>query len=382
MEFWNDSTKGKRKILVIPNITNSRKIEADSFIAVLSNHIEKLGDDFYWHVPVPEPVKRLAGFKNVQQHIIQMSGNMIWMRNNLPIDLIKLMHFADGLDYDVVYSHLPDWQVGRFTNKPIIGYCHWWEFTFSNGISNLNRWLNFENEILGTLQMERLYVNTLTQKKSVLEEAKRFFNNNIIQRLDTIIQPFYLATEATKIVDEPKFSNQKLIVFNHRLAEYKGWPKFYKFLTKYRQKRQDFKLWVSQSGVDGTRFEENWIITDYKAKEEYLNYLYNCRVCVTPIESHHGWSLSATDAMTKGCPVIFGECDNYREINPNGLFYNNDSELEAILDKLLDDDEYQWAQGKQCIDRATELSSANVFNELKILLLDEQLKPKNYKDII
>ena len=379
MEFWNNPVEGKRKILVIPNITNSRKIEADSFIAVLANHIEKLGDDFYWHVPVPEPVKKLANYPNVQQHIIEMSGNMIWMRNNLPLDLIKLMHFQTGLDYDVVYSHLPDWHIGRFTNRPIIGYCHWWEFTFSNGISNLNRWLNFENEVLGTLQMERLYVNTLTQKKSVLSEAKRYFNDDIIAKLDNIIQPFYLATEASKIVDEPKFANEKLIVFNHRLAEYKGWPKFYKFLTKYRTKRQDFKLWVSQSGIDGTRFEEPWIITEYKAKEEYLNHLYNCRVCVTPVESHHGWSLSATDAMTKGCPVIFGECENYREINPNGLFYNNDSELETILDKLLDDDEYQWAQGKQCLDRAIDLSSTKVFDELKSLLLDDQLKPKNYK---
>lgn len=380
MEFWNDPIKGKRKVLVIPNITNSRKIEADSFIAVLANHIEKLGDDFYWHVPVPEPVKKLANYPNVQQHIIQMSGNMIWMRNNLPLDLIKLMHFSDGLDYDVVYSHLPDWHVGRFTNRPVIGYCHWWEFTFSNGISNLNRWLNFENEVLGTLQMERLYVNTLTQKKSVLSEAKRYFNDDIIAKLDNIIQPFYLATEANKIVDEPKFGNEKLIVFNHRLAEYKGWPKFYKFLTKYRTKRQDFKLWVSQSGIDGTRFEEPWIITEYKAKEEYLNHLYNCRVCVTPIESHHGWSLSATDAMTKGCPVIFGECENYREINPDGLFYSNDAELEMLLDKMLDDDEYQWVKGKQCLDRAIDLSSTKVFDELKALLLDEQLKPKNYKE--
>lgn len=381
MKFWSNPTDGKRKILVIPNITNSRKIEADSFIDVLHNHIEKLGDEFFWHIPLPEPVKRLAKFENVQQHIIQMSGNMIWMRNNLPLDLIKLMHFQSGLDYDVVYSHLPDWPVGRFTNKPIVGYCHWWEFTFSNGISNLNRWLNFEHEILGTLQMERLYVNTFTQKQSVMREAGRFFNDNILMKLDDIIQPFYLNTDANTLVQAPTPFNKKAIVFNHRLADYKGWPKFYKFLKKYREKRQDFVLWVSQAGVDGSRFDESWIISDYKPKEDYLNALSNFRVCVTPVEHHHGWSLSATDAMTKGCPVLFGECDNYREINPNGMFYNNDAELEEMLDKLLDDDDYQFGQAQQCLGRAYELSDTGHFNELKALLLDADLKPKNYKDI-
>jgi phosphoribosyl 1,2-cyclic phosphodiesterase len=118
-----------------------------------------------------------------------------------------------------------------------------------------------------------------------------------------------------------------------------------------------------------------------KPKEDYLNALSNFRVCVTPVEHHHGWSLSATDAMTKGCPVLFGECDNYREINPNGLFYNNDVELEEMLDKLLDDDDYQFAAAQQCLGRAYELSDTGHFNELKSLLLDADLKPKNYKDI-
>jgi glycosyltransferase involved in cell wall biosynthesis len=381
MQFWENTLENKRKVLVIPNITNSRNIETDSFIDVLINHIQKLGDEFYWHVPVPAAVKRLSALPNVQQHIIDMSGNMVWMRNNLPLDIIKLLSFKYDLEYDVIYSHLPDWPVGRYAQTPIIGYAHWWEMTSCNGISNMNRWLNFEQEVLGALQMNRLFINTLEQKQAVLKEAQRYFNDNIIKRLDEIIQPFYLTTNPEDIADDAKFGNEKLIVFPHRVTEYKGWPKLYAFLKKYREWRQDFKVWIPQAKNDNKAFEENWILTDSKPKSEYLETLRHCRVCITPTQSHHGWSLASTDAMSKGCPVLFGECGNYKEIYPNGLFYSTNPELAALLDKLLDDNEYQWAEGKKSLDRAIELTQSNGYSELKDLLLNNNLKPINYKDI-
>ena len=53
MNFWEAIDYNKaRKVLVIPNITNSSNIEKDSFIDVIHNHIkalEKYGE-YFWHV--------------------------------------------------------------------------------------------------------------------------------------------------------------------------------------------------------------------------------------------------------------------------------------------------------------------------------------------
>ena len=78
-----------RSILVIPNITNSKNPEMDSFFDVLNQQITNLGNDFFWYVPVIKPVKILSDKPNVKQIPINLSGNMFHMRVSFPIDVIK-----------------------------------------------------------------------------------------------------------------------------------------------------------------------------------------------------------------------------------------------------------------------------------------------------
>jgi glycosyltransferase involved in cell wall biosynthesis len=333
-----------------------------------------LGDDFYWHVPLPEPVSRLNQFNNVNQIMISMSGNMFHMRVNFPLDIIKLLQYPIlnpnqkhkfNIPYDVVYSHLPDWSVKRFTNKKIIGYSHWWEMDICNSISNMNNHLNFEHEILGALQMDTLYVNTAAQKDVVIEKAKLYFNDSQIKRLEDIIQPFYLSVDKKNILDNIETEYKKIIVFNHRCAEYKGYPKFMKHMREYRKQRDDFVLWITQAQKFGETFTEEWIRDDYFSKENYFDKLSKCAVVVTPYETHFGWSISATDAMMRGCPVIFEECPNYREIDNNAPFYNNKEEMFALLDKMLDDKQYRNDCAISGLNRAVELSETTQFTELR-----------------
>jgi glycosyltransferase involved in cell wall biosynthesis len=382
MEFW-DTKSGipqphQRKVMVIPNITNSKNLEADSFIDVIFNHITELGDDFFWYIPLPEHVKRLDYFDNVEQIIISMSGNMFHMRVNFPLDIINLLQFSTMhpndttakwyRDYDVVYSHLPDWSVRRYTptKKNIIGYCHWWEMPICNGKSNMNNHLNFEHEILGALQMETLYVNTVAQKDVVIEQASEYFNQKQLSKLQHIIQPFYLSIPKKEVIEAPLSDYSKVIVFNHRCAEYKGYPKFMKWMREYRNRRTDFKLWITQAKKFSETFSEDWILDTYFSKADYFKALQKCAVVVTPYETHFGWSLSATDAMMKGTPVIFEECPNYREINIDAPFYGKDNkeEMFSLLDKMLDDSEYRMKQAYQALKRANELANTKQFEEL------------------
>ena len=212
--FWDAIDINKcRKVLVIPNITNSANIEKDSFVDVIYNHINALKSlgDFYWHIMLPTPVAKL-NLDTVKQHIVDISGDMIHMRVTFPRKAINLLQ---ELEYDVIYSHLPDWyMVKRYTDKPIIGYTHWWEMKSCNAEDRKNRQRNIVPELLGVLGMEVCYLNTQDQKNRVLDEAREWFNDAKIQELDRILQVWHLGVPAGKIIDQPT-DKEKIIVFNH-----------------------------------------------------------------------------------------------------------------------------------------------------------------------
>lgn len=357
--FWDTIDLSKcRKVLVIPNITNSANIEKDSFVDVIYNHINALKSygDYYWHIILPEPVAKL-NLDNVKQHIVEISGDMIHMRVTFPRKAINLLQ---ELEYDVVYSHLPDWyMVKRYTEKPIIGYAHWWEMKSCNAEDRKNRFRNIPAEIMGALQMEVCYLNTQDQKNRVIEEAKEWFNDEKIQKLNEVLQVWHLGVPKDKIVQNCPSEKDKVIVFNHRAAAYKGYPQFIELMKEYRERRQDFTVWVPQ--LDG-KPEYPWIDNTKAPKHEYYARLQRCLVGIQMRQSNYGWSVAATDCMMNGTPMIFQESDCYREIDPSGLFFKYKKDLFSILDSLLDDKEYRINHSIRSIERAKQLNE----NELKM----------------
>ena len=64
------------------------------------------------------------------------------------------------------------------------------------------------------------------QKNRVLEEAKETFNDEFVKKLDGILKVWNLGVDQSKIVETPSDTKRNIIVFNHRAAAYKGYPKF------------------------------------------------------------------------------------------------------------------------------------------------------------
>jgi hypothetical protein len=366
MTFWDSiDINNCRKVLVIPNITNSANIEKDSFVDVIYNHINALKEygDYYWHIILPEPVAKL-NLDNVKQHIVQISGDMIHMRVTFPRKAITLLQ---ELDYDVIYSHLPDWfMVKRYTDKPIIGYSHWWEMKTCNAEDRKNHQRNIVPELLGVLGMEVCYLNTQDQKNRVLNEAREWFTDEKIQQLDKILQVWNLGAPKDKIVESCPSHKDKIIVFNHRAAAYKGYPQFIELMKEYRKQRDDFTVWVPQ--LDGTP-EEPWIDNTKVPKHEYYERLQRCSVGVQMRQSNYGWSVAAVDCMMNGTPMIFQESDCYREIDPDGIFFKYKKDLFVALDKFLDDNIFRYEQATRSIDRVNELQ----LNDTRMI---EQLNDK------
>ena len=361
MSFWETKVdyKDARKVLVIPNITNASNIEKDSFVDVLYNHIialDKVGQ-YFFNVILPKPVRKL-NLENVKQHIAPFSGDMMNQRAFPPLDLIKIMK---DVEYDVIYSHLPDWvQTGRYKNSidtKIIGYCHWWESKTANGIDRRPgkaKWLWLPIELLGVHQMDTCYVNTQDQKSRILEQAKDIFNDEFIKELDNILVVWNLGLPNKLIVKKPSTQKRKVIVFNHRAAAYKGYPKFLELMREYRKRRDDFVVWVPQ--LNG-QSPESWIDNSKAPKHEYYQRLQDTMVGIQMRQTNYGWSVSGTDCMMNGTPMVWQESDCYREIDPNGLFWNKKVDFFNILDKILDNDDYRNELELKAIERAHELST-------------------------
>ena len=349
--FWDTVDISKsRKVLVIPNITNSANIEKDSFVDVIYNHINALKEhgDYYWHIILPKPVAKL-NLDNVKQHIVEFSGDMIHMRVTFPRKVINLLQ---EIEYDVVYSHLPDWyMVKRYTDKDIVGYAHWWEMKSCNAEDRKNRQRNIVAELLGVLGMKVCYLNTQDQKNRVLDEAREWFNNDKVTELDKILQVWHLGVPKGKIIETP-IEKEKIIVFNHRAAAYKGYPHFIELMKEYRKQRQDFVVWVPQ--LEG-KPEESWIDNTRVPKHEYYERLQRCTVGIQMRQTNYGWSVAATDCMMNGTSMIFQESDCYREIDPNGMFFKYKKDLFNVLDKFLDDSVFRHNEGQRSIERVKKL---------------------------
>jgi hypothetical protein len=353
--FWENG-RGHQTILVVPNYTFSEDIEKDSFVDVLYSQIKAL-EGASWILPVPKGkgISKLNLF-NVRQVEINMSGNMIWMRSNLPLDMIKLLK---NEQYNVIYSHLPDWHISRFTNMPIVGYAHWFEMEGVNGLSWLNRSLNFGHEMINLLDYKVCFLNTHQQKEMVLANARKIFNDDVVGKLDKILQVMHLGVDKKWIVNDPTYPYEKIIVFNHRTETYKGWPRFYDWMKKYREHRQDFKVWapllykpVSESWIDKTKYP----------KEQYYEMLTKCAVGVQPKQLHGGWSVSATDCMMRGCPMLFEEQDCFREIDDRAIMFKSYKQLERCLDYYLDDYRHRAEFSEWGIEAAHKLTNNSLYN--------------------
>jgi len=361
MSFWEAiDYKNARKVLVIPNITNSSNIEKDSFIDVIYNHIQALQKygEYYFNVLVPKgKVTKKLNLPNVKQIEVHIPGDMMNQRAFPSSDLINILK---NTEYDVIYSHLPDWpQVGRYKNDintKIIGYCHWWEMKSCNGIDRRPgkaKWMWLPIELLGVSQMETCYLNTQDQKNRVLNEAKEVFCDTFVKKLDSILKVWNLGVEKSKIIEKPSDDKRKIIVFNHRPAGYKGYPEFIKLMEEYRTRRDDFVVWVPQ--LTG-KVSHSWIDNSKSPKHEYYQRLQDCMVGIQMRQSNYGWSVSGTDCLMNGTPMVWQESDCYKEIDPNGLFWNKKKDFFNILDKILDDDNYRRELELKAIQRAHELS--------------------------
>ncbi len=335
----------KYKILVYPNITYLKDLEKDSFVVVLGNiirELNKIRNDLHFTIIVPEFVNSLK-FSNTEQLPLKNAflGYPNSMRMDFPFqDVFKAIDWKSS-DYDIVYSHLPE-HTGNLkcllentTNiRPsFMGYTHWTEL---KEITNYHYKTGLSYNITGLLEMEKCGVNTQAQKDLIIKNAKEYFNDDVISKLDNILEPHYLGWETPKY--KKQTTDKKIIVYNHRPHTYKNYPWFLEQMDKLWEQRQDFEVWVPLA----EKKQKDYMTVEKFDRVGYFSKLSSCVVGVCCKQKYEGWAVSATDGMSVGVPYMFSDDDSYHELaDYAGIYYTDSDSFLKLMNTVLDDNDFR-----------------------------------------
>ena len=328
----------KYKILVYPNITFLKDLEKDSYVVVLGNiirELNKIRDDLFFTIVSPSHINSLD-FENTEQIIAPQISYPNSMRMAFPYKEVFAGLKWKESDYDIVYSHLPE-HTGNLKNllynstniSPVfIGYTHWTEF---KEITNYEYQVGLAYNIVGLLQMSECGINTQAQKNLVLKNAKEYFNDDVVSKLDRILQPQYLGWEIPKY--EKQTTDKNIIVYNHRPHTYKNYPWFLEQMDRLWKKRKDFEVWVPLAESR----EREYITNEKFDRVGYFSKLSSCLVGVCCRQKYEGWAVSATDGMSVGVPYLFSDDMSYHELADGaGIYYKDGDDLITKIEELID----------------------------------------------
>ena len=336
------------RVLVIPNYTNFgqvKDINRDSFLLVFKSFLDntQIGKEWEWVLPYPG-----GGMHNHPGIINTFEYPNVTMLQMDPIDCFpakmrvdyphkffeKTIEKYEG-EFNLVWSHLPEWtnlyKISRIYNKlqPIIWYCHWSEIPENGARTENSFWTN----IRGILQMEVCGVNSNYQKSVILKNAAKDFQPHIVEKLDKIIQPWYLGCDSAT---PSNGYDDKTIVFNHREGVYTGSKWFWETMDELWKERQYFKVYTTLKEM-GKSYTKYIGAADRKV---YLNQLSKAHFGVGTFQGYSAWSMSTTDGFSVGVPYLLPNDFCYPEMvgNDYPLLYNGKKEFKEMVIKLLDGD--------------------------------------------
>ena len=362
------------RVLVIPNYTNFgqvKDINRDSFLLVFKSFLDntQIGKEWEWVLPYPGGgMHNHPGIINTFEYpnvtMLQMDPLDCFpakMRVDYPHKFFEKTIEKYNGEFNLVWSHLPEWtnefKISRIYNKmqPIIGYCHWWEIK-DNGARDDN---SFWRNVKGMLQMKVCGVNSQWVKDLVIKRASETFQPYITDKLEEIIQPWYLGCDSATPTGE---YDDKTIVFNHREGVYTGSEWFFETMDELWKERQDFKVYTSlkDMGKPYTKY------IGHSDRDVYLNQLSKAHFGVGTFQGYSAWSMSATDGLSRGVPYLLPNDFCYSEMVDDDypLLYNSKDEFKEMVVKLLDG----------------EIKRPDVTHIAEALLWENQLKSWNIEE--
>lgn len=372
MKFWDTTKKEFSKtVLIIPNWTwfgKNKDINSDSFLLVMKSFLEnnRGADNCKWIIPYPTEnlPTSLSNFDNVELvDLGKLSTFAPMMKTQFPSNFFKNIF---GQKIDIIWSHLPEWTnqtlIARRWNvmtQPVYGYCHWWE-TKENGAY---KWNSFVANINGILQMKECGVNSKWVKNLIIERAGEYFSQKQLDKLEEIIQPWYLGSDKHR--DNTEKNDIPTIVFNHRNNGWTGYQYFFDLMDKFHQKGYKFKVYTTTADIDKPYVE----YVGNPNREEYLKNISKAHIGVGAFKDYSAWSMSVTDGLSVGIPYMLPKGLCYEEMvgDDYPLLYNDRVELESWIEKFLDDGTAPMIDTKPIVDKLMWSNSLTNWTISKII---------------
>jgi len=372
-KFINKQPLGKEniyQILVIPNITRQRELSKDSYVLVMSNVIKELNKkrkDLFFHMPMPSHCKEFD-FPNVKQYIFTTPTFPNSMRSHYDFYFWKTILDARDMEIDLVFSHLPEQTTNVMNNMinlysqdvPVIGYSHWIE----NKENNPSMKVSFYHyNITGMLLMKACGFNTQTQIDDTLAEAGNYYNERVIEKLKGIMRPVYLGFEDNKIRKEVSTTTFPYIVFNHRTHNYRGWDKFLQIIKKLRDKRKDFKIWLTMADSTTSKtklksYFDDLSFIDFGGLPDRQDYLDKLHRCVAGFHGGNRWAMSSQDGLGQGVPYVYQIGSETKELFGDlNTGFNTVDETVKHFDELLSIKKFRHAQAKLALKHCKKVHS-------------------------
>jgi hypothetical protein len=296
----------KVEVLVYPNITYARNLEADSYVVVVGQMIRALNeyagytDTHQFTMLLPDHVESLD-LPNVRQVPYALPSYPNTMRTHFDAPA-----FLEAVDwkhrsYDVVWSHLPEHTLAiknvlyNSTNErpAFVGYSHWWEVPENTAYAETMLMHNYA----GMLAMDACGVNSSWVRALVLNHADEYLAEPLVYRLSNIIRPQYLGTHPAN----PNVPEPGLIAFNHRANEYTGFRWAVERFDDLWRKRQDFRVLFTTADAPDYPWAKRLEARD---RDSYLDALSRCAFGVGTFKKYSAWSVSVMDGLSHGVPYI------------------------------------------------------------------------------
>ena len=334
--------------LVVDKISKKFLYYKDSGFIFTKNLLKSLPSNWRFDWIIPDKIKDVDWFLSANKNITTIpypySTSIHQNRYEFYGNILK-REYPYTKDIDIVINNQPEvsaniwtWLYNQRRDLPIIfSYYHWIDCERSRKFSSALGgyfWRQYDGFLKSTFN--------LFHSEYAFELFRNEVKNNLKEEVDSSKVIYFNPPPSIFGNEEITLPEKKIILFNHRLNNSTNWRMFFNVAESLYKKRKDFCIWITDTKISDYDLIDKPYIKFKTVKDESYGYLISKSMfSVCTHLDYSTWNMAVLDSILNGCPVILPSTDGdfYKSFFGEGNFYHNFSDLEKIIDSILDNPE-------------------------------------------